>query len=106
MVGVTLDQLTQAMNLQGLVATAVHANTATDTDIAAFRTLLKQIMVSPVTEYMVANYNLNVMSALNGGHFSPIAAYDEVSDSVLILDTWNAFTPWTWVNVYDPKNIN
>jgi len=100
-VGVTLDQLTEALKLQGLDASSVHADTATDIDIKAFRDLLKQSLAAPTTKYMLVNYNLNVMSALNGGHFSPIAAYDEISDTVLILDTWNAFVPWTWVKVYD-----
>lgn len=99
-VGVTLDQLTQALNLQGLQANAIHANSATNADINTFRTLVKQIMLNP-TQYMIINYNLNVMSALNGGHFSPIGAYDEASDSILILDTWTAFAPWTWVKLVD-----
>lgn len=100
MVGVTLDQLTTALNLQGLTADKINVKTSTDTDIAAFRVLLKQLLATP-SKYIIVNYNLNVMSALNGGHFSPLAAYDENSDSVLILDTWNAFAPWTWVKVYD-----
>lgn len=99
-VGVTLDQLTQALNSQGLTATGVHTATSTDLDIQAFRDLLKKILVDQ-SQYMIVNYNLNVMSALNGGHFSPIGAYDQASDSVLILDTWNAFAPWEWVQTYD-----
>lgn len=99
-VGVTLDQLTQALNLQGLTAEAKHVDTSSDADIATFRVLLKQIMTNP-TQYMIVNYNLNVMSELNGGHFSPIGAYDEASDSVLIIETWNAFAPWEWLKVYD-----
>ncbi len=99
-VGVSLEQLTSALNLQGLTATKVNVETSSDTDIEAFRTLLKQQLATP-TKYIIVNYNLNVMSALNGGHFSPLAAYDQNSDSALILDTWNAFAPWTWVKVYD-----
>lgn len=99
-VGVSLEQLTTALNLQGLTVTKVSVETATDVDIEAFRALLKQQLANP-TKYIIVNYNLNVMSALNGGHFSPLAAYDQISDSALILDTWNAFAPWTWVKVYD-----
>lgn len=99
-VGLTLDQLTHALNLQGLNAVATHVDIASDADIAGFRMILQKIMAQP-SQYMLVNYNLNVMSALDGGHFSPLAAYDQASDSVLIMDTWNAFAPWTWIKVYD-----
>lgn len=98
--GVTLDQLTALLNIQGLTATAYHADTATQNDIDNFRTLVKEITTNP-TQYMIANYNLNVESALNGGHFSPLAAYDEISDTVLILDTWSAFACWVWIKLED-----
>lgn len=99
-VGVTLDQLTEGLNLQGLTAQAVHATSSTDQDIEAFRKLIKQLLKTP-SQYIVVNYKLDLTSSLEGGHFSPIGAYDSNSDSVLILDTWSAFTPWTWVKVYD-----
>lgn len=99
-VGVTLDQLTQALNLQGLQANAVHVDSSTDANIEGFRELLKSTLGGN-SSYMIVNYNLNVMSALNGGHFSPVGAYDQASDSVLIIETWNAFAPWEWIKVYD-----
>lgn len=99
-VGVTLDQLTQALNLQGLQANAVHVDNSSDINLEGFRELLKATL-SGTSSYIVVNYNLNVMSALNGGHFSPVGAYDQASDSVLILETWNAFAPWEWIKVYD-----
>lgn len=99
-VGVTLEQLTNALNMQGLIAEKVNVESSTNEDIEVFREMLKKELANP-TKYIIANYNLNVMSTLNGGHFSPLIAYDENSDSVLIMDTWNAFAPWTWVKVYD-----
>lgn len=99
-VGVTLEQLTKALNLQGLEAEKVNVTSANNVDIEAFRVLLKNELSNP-KHYIIANYNLNVMSELNGGHFSPLAAYDQASDTVLILDTWNAFAPWTWVKIVD-----
>ena len=99
-VGLTLDQFTNALNLQGLQAIATHVSSSSNVDIDGFRTLLKSTL-GQTDNYLVVNYNLNVMSELNGGHFSPIGAYDQASDSVLILDTWNAFAPWEWLKVYD-----
>jgi glutathione gamma-glutamylcysteinyltransferase len=38
-------------------------------------------------EVLVVSYSRKIMKQTGSGHFSPIAAYDEPSDSVLILDT-------------------
>ncbi|OEU16863.1 phytochelatin synthase [Fragilariopsis cylindrus CCMP1102] len=38
-------------------------------------------------EVMVVSYSRAVLKQTGSGHFSPIAAYDKASDSVLILDT-------------------
>jgi hypothetical protein len=35
----------------------------------------------------------------SGGHISPIGAFNEGGDAVLILDTANYKYPWTWVPV-------
>lgn len=37
--------------------------------------------------FLVVSYNRGVLKQTGEGHFSPIAAYDPISDSVLILDT-------------------
>lgn len=98
--GVSLDKLTLVLNLQGLKAKAYHATNADLSAISQFRELVKKIMAQP-TYYMIANYNLNVYAAESGGHFSPVAAYDEESDSVLILDTWAASNTWIWIKLTD-----
>jgi glutathione gamma-glutamylcysteinyltransferase len=38
-------------------------------------------------QVLVVSYSRKTLKQTGGGHFSPIAAYDEISDSVLILDT-------------------
>lgn len=98
--GVTLDQLTNVLNLQGLYAKAFHATDRENNSINAFRELVKQITANP-TQYMLVNYNLNVYSTESGGHYSPVAAYDAGSDTVLILDTWAASNVWIWVKLVD-----
>lgn len=50
---------------------------------------------------MIAHYQLDLYLEESGGHYSPIAAYDEKSDSVLILDTWAAANTWIWVKLED-----
>jgi hypothetical protein len=37
----------------------------------------------------------------SGGHISPIGAYDQKTDSILVLDVASSKRPWIWVNVYD-----
>ena len=43
--------------------------------------------VNSKDEYLVVSYSRKVVGQTGSGHFSPIAAYDSASDSVLILDT-------------------
>lgn len=98
LVGIELDRLTEALNLQGLNAKAYHVDNVDH--LANFRKLVKRITCKP-TKYMIVNYNLDIYAAQGGGHFSPLAAYDEESDSVLILDTWSASNSWIWIKLFD-----
>mmetsp|Transcript_61363 Transcript_61363/g.178015 ORF Transcript_61363/g.178015 Transcript_61363/m.178015 type:complete len:336 (+) Transcript_61363:97-1104(+) len=41
----------------------------------------------PLREALVISYSRKVLGQTGSGHFSPLAAYDPVSDTVLILDT-------------------
>lgn len=49
--------------------------------------------------YMIVNYHGRTIGKDVGGHFSPVAAYHEPSDSVLILDVAGHKHPWFWVSV-------
>ena len=46
---------------------------------------------------MLVNYQREVLGQRRVGHISPVAAYDQASDSVLILDTATYNYPATWV---------
>lgn len=41
----------------------------------------------PLGQVLVISYSRKILGQTGSGHFSPLAAYDPVSDSVLILDT-------------------
>jgi len=99
-VGVGLDKLAKVLSLQGLQSKAYHIDQVSNSGLDQFRSIIKQITANPDT-FMIANYNLQIQSEIDGGHFSPIGAYDEISDSVLVIDTWSAFAPWVWINLYD-----
>jgi len=50
-------------------------------------------------EILVVSYSRKVLSQTGSGHFSPVAAYDSASDSVLILDTARFKYGAHWVSV-------
>lgn len=52
--------------------------------------------------YVVANYYRPILDQFGAGHFSPVAAYDQASDSFLVLDVNSANYPWAWV---ETKNL-
>jgi hypothetical protein len=48
-------------------------------------------------DYLLVNYQREVLGQERVGHISPLAAYDRDSDRVLILDTAGYKYPPTWV---------
>jgi hypothetical protein len=52
-----------------------------------------------LNDYLLVNYQRKVLGQGAVGHISPLAAYDEDSDKVLILDTAGYKYPPTWVPV-------
>lgn len=48
-------------------------------------------------DYVIVNYHRASVGQKGGGHISPLAAYDAVSDSVLILDVNPAYEGWVWM---------
>ena len=50
---------------------------------------------------IVANYNRKTLAQEGAGHQSPIAAYDEASDSVLMLDVAKFKYPPAWIKLAD-----
>ena len=99
-VGLTLDQLESLLKVHGLKAQAYHVDSVTKNDINLFRNLVKSITLYP-NKYMLINYNRNIHSEIDGGHTSPIAAYNELNDSILVLDVWSANSSWLWISLED-----
>ena len=48
-------------------------------------------------DYVVVNYRRAAAGQQGGGHISPLAAYDEKTDSFLILDVNPAVSGWVWM---------
>jgi hypothetical protein len=98
--GLTLGQLQGILESYGATVELHHAKSIADKDINAFRVTLQKVLADN-EHYIIVNINGRVYGAATDGHISPLAAYDEVSDSVLILDVAGYLNPWHWVAVKD-----
>ncbi len=63
-----------------------------------FREDLKKYLADS-KNFIVINFDGKIVGNGTGGHFSPLAAYDESSDSVLVLDVALHKTGWYWVDL-------
>eukprot|EP00980_Cylindrotheca_fusiformis_P010145 scaffold2253_cov119-Cylindrotheca_fusiformis.AAC.20 len=88
--GITLQDFSCLARCQGLTVDVRYAD---DQGLAQFRQAVADACLEtpPTTvldeKVLVVSYSRKVLSQTGSGHFSPIAAYDPVSDQVLILDT-------------------
>ena len=65
-----------------------------------FRKILKQTMSSG-DNYMIVNYHLSAMYSFASGHYSIVSAYNERTDSVLLMDVAGHLGTWTWIDIKD-----
>lgn len=86
-------KMLQVHNLQGDL-TRVEKNDAEN--FAKFRQILQNVL-SEKSAFLVANFDGKVLGKATRGHFSPIVAYDEESDSVLVMDVALHKNQWYWV---------
>ena len=69
-------------------------------NINQFRKLIKDI-TSHKDKYLAVNYHFGLIYPFTSGHFSPVVAYHEGKDMVLIMDVAGHLGTWVWVNVED-----
>ena len=91
--GMNLDELAGLLEAHGATVTVQHANTL---NVDAFRETVARNL-STAGDYLLVNYQREVLGQGNVGHISPLAAYERKSDSVLIMDTAAHKYPPTWV---------
>ena len=94
--GITLGTFACLAKCQGLTVEAHHGS---DKSVDEFRDAVKAACLEHSTgtnvngnsttnhQFLAVSYTRKVVGQTGDGHFSPIAAYDETSDSVLVLDT-------------------
>lgn len=91
--GMSLPQLDALLAAHGLQTGLVHGRASTP---AEFRKAVRENL-GRAGDYMVVNYQRDVLGQGRAGHISPLGAYHSESDRVLILDTAVYKYPHTWV---------
>lgn len=97
--GIDIDELQKMLKVHGVKSKLVYVEKYDEKALAKFRDLVKEVVNSD-KDFLILNYDHSYKS-LMGGHFSPVAAYDEKSDSVLMLDVAAHRNPWIWINLSD-----
>jgi len=93
--GMTREQMAETLSQQGVKAISIAGDTFTEESL---RTLLKKALGDD-GQFVLANYYRGSLGQVGGGHWSALAAYDEQSDSVLILDVAKYKYPPAWVSI-------
>ena len=96
--GLQLRQLAQVLRANQLNVTVRVVNEAMDTE-----TIKKEIFknLSSKNDFVLVNYSRKSLEQKGGGHISPLGAYDQKSDSFLIMDVNPNKAPWVWVKAKD-----
>ena len=95
--GLTLQQSTEMFRQFSVTADSFYGDQLTE---SSFRDLITTALADSNTR-LVVNFDRQVLGQLGRGHFSPVAAYDSATDSVLILDVAKFKYPPFWVTVAD-----
>jgi len=91
--GMNLEKLGKLLESYDVKAKVYHA---ADIDISQFRRLVTDNLKQP-NNFVIVNYLRKSIGQEQGGHISPIAAYDQSTDRFLILDVSRYKYPPVWV---------
>jgi hypothetical protein len=93
--GMTLAQLGALLEAHDVPVVVTHAE---DASVDVFREALRS-GIDDADDFITVNYLRSAMGQQSGGHISPVAAYDEQTDRVLVLDVSSYKYPPVWVEV-------
>ena len=91
--GMSLGELAGLLRAHDAIVNVHHADEFTVED---FREAVATNLDND-RDYLVVNYQREVLGQPRVGHISPLAAYDAESDLVLVMDTASHYYPHTWV---------
>jgi len=95
--GMTLDEVGRFLVALGVKVSTRHAEGMT---LEELRALVATTLADP-DKRLIVNFNRKVLGEIGGGHLSPLGAFDQASDSVLLLDVARFKYPPTWVPLAD-----
>lgn len=98
--GVTLLELKSLLMAHDTHVSLHYASKPDQTGVTEFRQHLMTILAER-NSFIIANFHGWSLGMNSGGHVSPIAAYDQKTDSLLVLDVASSKRPWIWINVHD-----
>ena len=99
--GIDADKLAEIINMHKPAKATFVEVKSTEVDkksVDNFRNVVKEIMLSE-GKYMIANFHIAAIIPYTSGHFSPVVAYDEKTDTVLIMDVASHNMNWSWIKV-------
>lgn len=95
--GMTLTEITAFLNTLGVKAGSHYGDRLT---LMQFRALIEATLARPDSRIII-NYNRKPLGQKGEGHLSPLTAYDDVSDSALLLDVAKFKYPPVWIRLAD-----
>jgi glutathione-S-conjugate glycine hydrolase len=93
--GMTREEMAKTLALHGVRTKSIAGDTLSDESL---RTLLQKTLGDD-GQFVLANYFRATLGQVGGGHWSALAAYDEKTDRVLILDVAKYKYPPAWVGI-------
>ncbi len=97
--GLSLADFAQILRkAYGLKVALNYAEKNDQSFIEKFRQILKKTLADK-TNFVIVNMDGRILGQKTHGHISPVVAYDEESDSVLILDVALYKNQWYWADL-------
>jgi hypothetical protein len=98
--GVTIQQLADILKVYKLKTKIVYVDKVDEDSLNKFKKLLKEVLIEN-QKFVLVNFDGKSLDLKSRGHISPIAAFDQASNSVLIMDVAGHKNGWYWVGISD-----
>lgn len=98
--GIDMHELAKMLKVHNVSVNLVEVKDTDQDSVEKFRNTVKKVVMNK-DQFLIANYHRGYQGIEMGGHYSPIAAYDQEGDNILLLDVAGHKNPWIWVSLED-----